>query len=49
MRIRYYFGRLSKEQQEELEAILLEEMDMQSWYAVTFCSLMGGEILLPIH
>jgi hypothetical protein len=49
MRIRYYFGRLSKEQQEALVAILLEEMDMQAWYAVSYSTIMGGEILLPIH
>lgn len=49
MRIRYYFGRLSRQEQEALEAILLEEMDMQSWYTVTISTILGGEIVLPIH
>jgi hypothetical protein len=49
MKIRYFFERLSREQKAALEAVLLEEMDIQGWYAVSVSSLMGGEIVIPVQ
>ena len=49
MKKRYRFTELSKDEREYLEMILLEEMDMQSWYAVTFSSLFGEELFIAIQ
>jgi hypothetical protein len=49
MKIRYFFERLSREQKAALEAVLLEEIDIQGWYAVSVSILMGGEIVIPIQ
>ena len=49
MKKRYVFGKLSKSERETLEQILLEEMEIQIWYAVLFSSVMGGEILIGIQ
>ncbi|MGA9116902.1 MAG: hypothetical protein WB626_09015 [Bacteroidota bacterium] len=45
----YRFTPLSKDERELLEMILLEEMDIQSWYAVTFSSIFGEEVFLSIQ
>jgi hypothetical protein len=49
MKVRYFFERLSREQKAALEAVLLEEIDIQGWYAVSVSILMGGEIVIPIQ
>jgi len=49
MRIRYTFPRLSKEEKDLLEAILLEEIDMQRWFAVTSSRVLGGEIFVILQ
>ena len=49
MKIRYFFERLSREQKAALEAVLLEEIDIQGWYTVSVSSLMGGEIVIPVQ
>lgn len=49
MKRRYYFGRLSKDEREYLETILLEEMDIQSWFSVTYSRLLGAEIILTLQ
>ncbi len=49
MRIRYFFERLSSEERAALEAILLEEVEIQSWYAVSVSILMGGEIFFTVQ
>lgn len=46
MRMHYRFTPLSKDERELLETILLEEMDVQSWYVVTYCSTIGEEIFI---
>ncbi len=45
----YYFARLSRSEREFLEALLLEEMDIQTWFAVTYSSLFSGEIILTLQ
>jgi len=49
MRIRYTFPRLSREEKDFLEAILLEEIDTQRWYAVASSRLLGGEIFVILQ
>ncbi len=49
MKMHYRFSPLSKDERELLETILLEEMDVQAWYAVTFCCIFGEEIFLTIQ
>ena len=49
MKITYQFGRISKAQREYYEMILLEEIDMQSWYAIAYSDLLAQEIFLTIQ
>ena len=49
MRIRYTFPRLSKEEKDFLEAVLLEEIDFQRWFAVASCRLLGGETFVILQ
>ena len=49
MRIQYRFTRLSKDQLELLEMVLLEEMDIQRWYSITFVTALGREAFLPLQ
>ena len=49
MKKRYVFGRLSKNERETLEQILLEEMEVQTWYAIAYCTSLGGEIMVTIQ
>jgi hypothetical protein len=49
MKINYSFPRLSQGEREYLEMVLLEEMEMQSWFAVTYMRSLGGEIFLMLQ
>lgn len=49
MRIQYRFARLSKDQRELLEMVLMEEMDVQRWYSVTFVAALGREAFLTLQ
>ena len=49
MKKKYRFTELSKDEREYLEMILLEEVDVQAWYSVTFSSTFGEEVILAIQ
>ena len=49
MRMKYRFVQLSKNEQELLEMILMDEIDLQAWYTVTYSGIFGEEILLAIQ
>jgi len=49
MRIRYKFPRLSREEKDFWEAILLEEIDLQRWFTVTSSRVLGGEIFVVLQ
>lgn len=49
MEMNYHFGELSREEKEYHEMILLEEIDLQSWYAIAYSSIFGEEIFLTIQ
>jgi hypothetical protein len=49
MKINYSFPRLSQGEREYLEMVLLEEMDMQNWFAVSYSRVLGGELFLILQ
>ncbi len=49
MKINYTFPRLSHAEREYLEMVLLEEMEMQVWFSVTFSKALGGELFLMLQ
>ncbi len=49
MKPRRRFARLSNSEMEFLEMVLLEEMERQVWYAVSYSDLFGVEIFLPLQ
>lgn len=46
MKKRYHFSELSKDEREYLEMILMEEIDIQAWYAITYSSIFAEEVFL---
>lgn len=49
MRKVYRFEQLSKGEREMLETVLLEEIEIQAWYAVTFSAVMGEEVFMCVQ
>jgi hypothetical protein len=49
VKIRYTFKRLSREEKDLFEAVLLEEMDIQTWFSVAYCRVAGGEVFLVLQ
>jgi hypothetical protein len=49
MKIQYRFAKLSRDQRELLEMVLLEEMDMQRWFTVAFSTAFGREVFLSLN
>jgi hypothetical protein len=49
MRMKYRFVQLSKNEQELLEMILMDEIDVQAWYTVTYSGIFGEELLIAIQ
>ncbi len=47
--MRYQFAELSKQDKEFHEMVLLEEVDMQSWYAVAYSTTLGKELFLSLQ
>ena len=46
---RYIFRQIRKEELEEIEQILNEQVEVQAWYAVRFLELLDAEIVIPIN
>ena len=49
MKINYTFPRLSQTEREYLEMVLIEEMEMQVWFAVTYSKALCGELFLMLQ
>jgi hypothetical protein len=49
MKRKYQFRDLSRDEREYLEMILLEEIDVQSWYSITYSKIFGEEIILAVQ
>ena len=47
MKTSFGFENLSQEEREAMEQLLLEEMEMQEWDAITYSVILGEEIILP--
>ncbi len=45
----YRFAQLSKSEREHLEFILMEELEMQNWFAFTFSRLLTNEFYINIQ
>jgi hypothetical protein len=45
----YRFEQLSKDEREFLEMILMEEIEVQAWYAVTYSCIMSEEVFICIQ
>jgi len=49
MQIRYFPASLSKREQESLDAVLLAELEIQSWFAVVYSTLLSEEIIVVVQ
>ena len=49
MKIQYRFAKLSRDERELLEMVLLEEMDMQRWFTITYSAAFGKELFLSLN
>jgi hypothetical protein len=49
MKITYTFKTLSPDEQEFLEQVLLAEMNLQTWFAVSYNELLQEELFLVVH
>jgi hypothetical protein len=49
MKIQYRFAKLSRDERELLEMVLLEEMDMQRWFTVAYSTTFCRELFLSLN
>ena len=49
MRIKYYPSRLSYREQAILEMVLIEELDVQSWFTVACSNVLQEEFVIVIQ
>jgi hypothetical protein len=49
MKKSYRFNQLSKGEKEFLEMILMEEIDVQAWYAITYSCILSGEVFMCVQ
>ena len=49
MKINYRLRQLSQDEQEYITMILFEEIELQTWFALTFVPMMNEEVFLPLH
>ncbi len=49
MKKQYRFSQLSKSEREFLEMILMEEIEVQAWYAITYSCIMSEEVFMCIQ
>jgi hypothetical protein len=49
MRKQYRFAELSQEEKEYHEMILLEEIDVQAWFAIAYSNLFDGELFVAVQ
>jgi len=49
MNIIYRFRRLSRNEQEYVSMILSEEIELQSWFTVTYNPMMNDEVFLTLQ
>ncbi len=47
--MKYFYRELDDRERHELEQVLLVEMDLQRWYAVTFLPGWNGECTITLN
>jgi len=46
---KYVFRPMNKEEREEFEQVLLEQIEIQAWYAIRLIEMWDREVVIPIH
>ncbi len=46
---KYVFRPMKKEELEEFEQVLLEQIEIQSWYAIGLIEMWDHEVVIPIN
>jgi len=49
MKIKYRFAELSPMEQEFWQIVLLEEIEMQTWYVITYSHMLSEELFLTVQ
>jgi len=49
MRKRYAFTHLSRNERQFLETVLVEEIEIQTWYAVSWSKVLGTEVVVGLQ
>ena len=49
MKRHYFFRHMSKSERKFLQSVLMEELQIQSWYAITWSALLGGETIVNVQ
>ena len=49
MKKKYRFAQLSKDEKEYLEMVLMEEIEIQSWYFIAYISMFGEELIMTVQ
>jgi hypothetical protein len=49
MNKRYSLKKLSEREQEEMQYILVEQIEQQCWYGITYLELLTDEILVTLQ
>ncbi len=46
---KYVFRPMKKEEQQEFEQVLLEQIEIQAWYAIRLIEMWDREVVIPIN
>ena len=46
---KYVFRPMNKEEREEFEQVILEQIEIQAWYAITLIEMWDREVVIPIN
>ena len=46
---RYVFRQIRKEEMQEIEQILAEQIEIQAWYAISFVEMWNCEVVIAIN
>ncbi|MEK6566409.1 MAG: hypothetical protein AABZ41_06865 [Bacteroidota bacterium] len=46
---KYVFRPMKKEEQQEFELVLLEQIEIQAWYGIRLIEMWDREVVIPIN
>jgi hypothetical protein len=49
MKRHYFFRHMSKSERRLLQTVLMEELQIQSWYAIAWSTMLGGETIVNVQ